>query len=93
MSQDKYYATADARLDTIIGGNTDHVRRLRRVRAEYDLLDQTGAAGISFPDFVQRFYGIQLILEENLVSMEYIIVDQKKYTVFLLKFSNNNQQS
>lgn len=93
MSQDKYYATADARLDTIIGGNTDHVRRLRRVRTEYDQLVENGVANGSFPDFVQRFYGIQLILEDDLVSMEYVIVDQKKYTVFLLKFSNNNQQS
>jgi hypothetical protein len=87
VSHVKYYATADARLDTIIGGNTDHVRRLKRARTEYDQLVEHGAADCSFPDFVQRFYGIQLILEENLVSMEYVIVDQKKYTVFLLKFS------
>ena len=36
MSKDEYYLDPAARLDTIIGGDTQHFLRLQRVKNEYD---------------------------------------------------------
>jgi len=89
MSQDKYYSDTAARLDTIIGGDTSHFVRLQRVKNEWDDLAQAVPVGqgfLTFYDYVKEYYGVKLEFDGDNVSLKYTVVDQKKYTVFVLKF-------
>ena len=90
MSQDEYYADTAARLDTIIGGDTTHFLRLQRVKNEYDDLARAvpiGQGFLTFYDYVKEYYGVKLEFDGDNVTLAYSIIDEKKYTVFLLKFS------
>lgn len=90
MSKDEYYSSTAARLDTIIGGDTDHFLRLQRVKNEYDALAQDvpiGQGFLTFDDYVREYYGVKLQFDGDNVSLAYSVVNKKKYTVFLLKFS------
>ena len=87
---DEYYDSQAARLDTIIGGNTDHFLRLQRVKNEYDELARAVPVGqgfLTFYDYVKEYYGVKLVMDGDNVSLDYAVVDEKKYTVFLLKFN------
>ena len=89
MSQDSYYANTAARLDTIIGGNTDHFLRLQRVKNEYDELARAVPVGqgfLTFYDYVKEYYGIKIQYDGDNVSLDYTVIDEKKYMVFVLKF-------
>ena len=89
MSQDEYYSDTAARLDTIIGGDTSHFVRLQRVKNEWDDLAQAVPVGqgfLTFYDYVKEYYGVKLEFDGDNVSLKYTVVDQKKYTVFVLKF-------
>jgi hypothetical protein len=90
MSQDEYYSDTAARLDTIIGGDTSHFARLQRVKNEWDDLARAVPVGqgfLTFYDYVKEYYGIKLEFDGDNVSLNYAVVDEKKYTVFVLKFS------
>jgi alpha-D-ribose 1-methylphosphonate 5-triphosphate synthase subunit PhnI len=89
MSKDEYYASTAARLDTIIGGDTTHFLRLQRAKAEYDALAHdvpVGQGFLTFYDYVKEYYGVKLVMDGDNLSLEYAVIDEKKYTVFLLKF-------
>lgn len=89
MSQDEYYADTARRLDTIIGGDTSHFLRLQRVRNEYDELARAVPVGqgfLTFYDYVKEYYGVKLEYDGDDLKLEYSIIDDKKYTMFLLKF-------
>jgi len=89
VSKDEYYSSTAARLDTIIGGDTTHFLRLQRVKNEYDELARVvpiGQGFLTFYDYVKEYYGVKLAFDGEDVSLDYIVVDKKKYTVFLLKF-------
>jgi hypothetical protein len=88
--KDEYYADTAARLDTIIGGNTDHFLRLKRVKNEYDDLARAVPVGqgfLTFDDYVKEYYGIKLQFDGDNVSLAYSVINEKKHTVFLLKFN------
>jgi len=90
VSKDEYYANTAARLDTIIGGDTDHFLRLQQVKNEYDVLAQevpVGQGFLTFYDYVKEYYGIKLAYEGNDIQLSYEVIDSKKFTVFLLKFN------
>ena len=89
MSQDEYYSDTAARLDTIIGGDTSHFVRLQRVKNEWDSLARAVPVGqgfLTFYDYVKEYYGVKLEFDGDNVSLKYTVVDEKKYTVFVLKF-------
>ena len=89
MSKDEYYVNTAARLDTIIGGDTSHFLRLQRVKNEYDALARdvpVGQGFLTFYDYVKEYYGVKLVMVGDNLSLEYAVVDDKKYTMFLLKF-------
>jgi len=89
MSQDEYYSDTAARLDTIIGGDTSHFVRLQRVKNEWDNLARAVPVGqgfLTFYDYVKEYYGVKLEFDGDNVSLKYTVVDEKKYTVFVLKF-------
>jgi len=90
MSKDEYYRDPAARLDTIIGGDTQHFLRLQRVKDEYDELAHAvpiGQGFLTFYDYVKEYYGIKLTMDGDNINLDYAVVDEKKYTVFVLKFS------
>jgi inorganic pyrophosphatase len=90
MSKDEYYQDTAARLDTIIGGDTTHFLRLQRVKDEYDDLAHAVPVGqgfLTFYDYLKEYYGIKLTMDGDNINLDYAIVDEKKYTVFVLKFS------
>ena len=90
MSKDEYYQDTAARLDTIIGGDTQHFLRLQRVKDEYDDLAHAvpiGQGFLTFNDYLKEYYGIKLTMNGDNVSLDYAVIDEKKYTVFVLKFS------
>ena len=89
MSKDEYYRDTAARLDTIIGGDTAHFLRLQRVKNEYDELARAvpiGQGFLTFYDYVKEYYGVKLMYDGDNVSLAYDVIDEKKYTMFLLKF-------
>ena len=88
--KDEYYQDTAARLDTIIGGDTAHFLRLQRVKDECDDLAQAvpiGQGFLTFNDYLKEYYGIKLTMDGDNVSLDYAVIDEKKYTVFVLKFS------
>lgn len=88
-TQDEYYADIARRLDTIIGGDTSHFLRLQRVRNEYDELARAVPVGqgfLTFYDYVKEYYGVKLMYDGDDLKLEYAVIDDKKYTMFLLKF-------
>lgn len=88
MSKDEYYANTAARLDTIIGGNTDHFLRLQRVRNEWQELEILAPLDVPpFNTYVEEQYGIRLSMVDRNLSLNYTVVDAVLYTAFLLKFS------
>jgi alpha-D-ribose 1-methylphosphonate 5-triphosphate synthase subunit PhnI len=89
MSKAEYYANTAARLDTIIGGDTSHFLRLQRVKNEWDALARdvpVGQGFLTFYDYVKEYYGVKLVYDGDNLELEYAVVDEKKYTMFLLKF-------
>jgi hypothetical protein len=90
MSRDEYYKNTAARLDTIIGGDTQHFLRLQRVKNEYDALARdvpVGQGFLTFDDYVREYYGIKLQFDGDNVSLAYSIINEKKYLMFVLKFN------
>lgn len=89
MSKDEYYANTAARLDTIIGGDTQHFLRLQRVKTEYDALADAVPVGqgfLTFDDYVKEYYGIKLQFDGDNVTLAYSVINEKKYIMFVLKF-------
>ena len=92
-SKDEYYDTPESRIDTIIGGDTQHYIRLRRCKESYDRLADAVPVGqgfLTFNDFIREWYGIEMQFDGENVCLDYKILDERKYTVFLLKFSHES---
>jgi hypothetical protein len=88
--KDEYYSSTAARLDTIIGGDISHFLRLQRVKNEYDALARdvpVGQGFLTFYDYVKEYYGVKLEFDGDNVTLAYSVIDEKKYTVFILKFN------
>lgn len=89
-TQDEYYADTASRLDTIIGGDTQHFLRLQRVKNEWDDLARAVPVGqgfLTFDDYVREYYGVKLVYDGDNVSLAYSVIDEKKYVMFVLKFN------
>ena len=93
MSKDEYYNSPAARLDTIIGGDSNHYIRLRRCKEYYDQLADAvpiGQGFLTFNDFVREWYGVKMQLDtgDGGIALDYEVVDEQKYLVFMLKFGS-----
>ena len=87
---DEYYESQEARIDTIIGGDTQHFLRLQRVKNEWDALAEAVPVGqgfLTFDDYVREYYGVKLEYDGDNVSLSYSVVDEKKHLMFVLKFN------
>jgi hypothetical protein len=88
MSRDEYYANTQARLDTIIGDAGTTWVKVSRAKREFDCLKQQEG---SFYAWLQSEYGLKLTFTpDGDLQLANEIVDEQKYTIFLLKFSNES---
>ena len=88
---DEYYASQEARIDTLVGADGVYYIRLRRAKAEYDSLAEAVPVGqgfLTFYDYVKEYYGIKMIMEGDEIGLHYTIIDERKHTMFLLKFGS-----
>jgi len=88
--KDDYYKDSSARLDTIIGGDTQHFLRLQRVKNEWDELARdvpVGQGFLTFYDYVKEYYGVKLQFDGDNVTLAYSVVDEQKHLMFVLKFN------
>jgi hypothetical protein len=85
-ARDEYYDSPVARLDTIIGAEKDYAVRLRSVKSEWDERWNAGFKESNFPQYLLEEYGIRMKLAEDGIDLSYEIIDEKKHTLFLLKF-------
>ena len=93
MSQGEYYRSHDDRLDTIIGGDTSHFRRLKLCKDEYDQLAhavEVGVAFLTFNDYIQEYYGIRFSVADSgeAFGLDYVVLDEQRYVMFVLKFGS-----
>lgn len=90
---DEYYESQAARIDTVLGDIGKKWNRIIDAKAEYDALAEAvplGQGFLTFYDYVKEYYGIKIQMDGDNLMPNYDIVDEKKYTVFLLKFGNGN---
>ena len=81
----EYYANTAARLDTIIGDAGVTWMKVNRAKQEYDSVEHPKE---SFYVWLQQEYGIKLqFTPDGDLKLSNEIVDELKYTIFLLKFS------
>ena len=59
---------------------------LKKIRREYQATDKEFDA-YNFEGYIEEQYGIKLNLVDGNITDGYQIVDEKKYLVFLLKFT------
>lgn len=85
-AKDEYYATPDSRIHTIVGGASDYFVRLRKVKAEWDQRWKAGYHESNFPQYLEETYGIKMKMDDSGIDIAYDIIDEKKHTLFLLKF-------
>lgn len=83
---DEYYATPEARIDTILGENQDLYKRLMKAKTEWDQRWKSGVHDMSFPAYLEAVYGIKMTIQPEGVDLRYQILDEQKHTMFLLKF-------
>jgi hypothetical protein len=87
MSSKEYYNTPAARLDTIIGDAAKTWGKVNAAKREYDSEKQPKE---SFYVWLQEVYGIKLqFTPDGELTLSNEIVDNYKYVLFLLKFSND----
>lgn len=92
VSNNKHYDTHERRLDTVLGPKAVDFARIRRARAEFDkeykYVPDIAEDDKHFVSWLACTYGIQLRLDASFaVESIFDIVDDQKYTVFLLKYS------
>ena len=85
-ARDEYYATSESRIHTIVGGASDYFVRLRRVKKEWDQRWKEGYHESNFPQYLEETYGIKMKMDDQGIDIAYDIIDEKKHTLFLLKF-------
>ena len=92
MSNNHHYDSYEKRLDTVLGAEAQDWARIRRARTEFDeefwAVPDIAEDDKHFVSWLAWTYGIQLKLDASFaVESIFEIVDDQKYTVFLLKYS------
>ena len=59
---------------------------LKKIRVEY-LDGKTNFDAYEFEEYITHVYGIKMHLTDGKITDGYKIVDEKKYVIFLLKFT------
>lgn len=78
------YANHEQRLNTVIGGDgRELAQRLFGAKDEWSVIPEPKPV---FPEWLEQRYGVRLQVEQGNYKLEYLVVDQQLYTLFLLKF-------
>lgn len=86
QGKDEFYANTYARLDTVIGDAGTTWVKVTRAKREHDRLQSKE----SFYVWLQQEYGLKLqFTPDGDLQLANEIVDEQKYMIFLLKFSND----
>ena len=92
MSKDEFYSNKVNRLDTIVGGDQTQLRRLIQARESFsETADDIGyIQWENFYQWLQDEYGVLMRMTAGgMITMEYDIIDEKKYIIFLMKFDGS----
>ena len=90
MSQDEYYANTFARIDTIIGHQGIIWQKIAGAKKDFDQLNSYNK---DFSVWIKDTYGINLQFDQDgMISLNSSIIDEQKYLIFLLKYSNKNER-
>lgn len=87
MSQDDFYHTHRARLDTIIGDNAGFYSALKQARDLW-VTDHPDQPMENFLAYLESMYGIHMSARQKRGGLDpdYQITDQQKYLMFVLRF-------
>ena len=65
---------------------------IRRAKTDYELLMQdtalSSAQGGAFGYYMKQHYGLEMELIDGMITSNYFVIDEKKYTIFLLKYGS-----
>jgi hypothetical protein len=91
-SKDHLYSTAEQRADTVAGisaANNNHWRCVRLSRVDYDKTISDLPTTKGFAVWLAETWGIKIHLSQNghYLSKEIDIINEEKYTMFMLKYS------
>lgn len=92
MSKDEYYSNTASRLDTIIGGDQTHLNQLIAAREEFSKIHDTSVyiPWEKFYSWLEEKYGVRMAMTEGgMLKLDYEVIDERKYMIFVLKFSGN----
>jgi hypothetical protein len=88
---DDLYNSAEARLDTVAGRHA-YWMRLTSAKKEYDIL-RASSGGLELPNFrnyIRDVYGVEMGVDEDGFTLPtYIILEEQKHLIFLLKHSKH----
>lgn len=84
--RDEYYSNQSSRLNTIVGDEGELWIKIIAARDEYERENGRQQALEYFNLWLLDKWGIQLGFESGMVSLNATIVDEQKYTLFLLRY-------
>lgn len=64
----------------------DYWAALKKIRIEYTNTVNGQFDAYEFEDYIEANYGIKMKLVDGNITDGYVIMDEKKYLIFLLKF-------
>jgi len=88
----EYYKSVDDRIDTMVGDidTVQYFTRLKNCKKLYDKLAdevEIGQGFLTFEDYVREYWGIKISIDKDGIAGLMAVVDEQKYTMFVLKFS------
>lgn len=84
--RDEYYQNTASRINTVAGDETLVWEKIFLARTEYTEQHGHSNAQQHFNTYLRDTYGIELKFKEGMVSLDVDIIDEEKYTIFLLRF-------
>jgi len=87
-TSDEFYSTQEARLNTVIGSESKIWEKISSARkhhsAEWSL--NTSHTNDTFNLWLLDTYGIKLGYTDGMINLQFDIIDEQKYLLFLLKY-------
>lgn len=88
----EYYKSVDERINTMVGDidTVQYFTRLKNCKKLYDKLAdevEIGQGFLTFEDYVREYWGIKISIDKDGIAGLMSVVDEQKYTMFVLKFS------
>lgn len=87
--KDEYYSNTEARLNTVMDTKAaEFWIQVKRCREYYEQeINPNYTTSLEFTDYLLEQWGLSFNMNNNMMINSADIVDEAKYTLFLLKFS------